>query len=166
MMRKLILTAVAAASALAVAAPAAAQWGPVAPVPYGNAYGYNNYGYNNWGHIRSLQARIDQLQRRIARLDNRDRISEREARRLREATRELEYRLRVASRNGLHPVEAQRIEYRLVRLEQRLVRDAWDGRRWGQSQWGNGYYDRDRDGLDDRFERDRGRNYDEDRDPD
>ena len=159
-MRKILFSAVAAASALAVAAPASAQWGP-APVPYGNAY-----GYNNWGHIRSLQARIDNLQRRIARLDNRDRISEREARRLRQDARQLEYRLRVASRNGLHPTEARRIEYRLVRLEQRLVRDAWDGRRWGQGQWGNGYYDRDRDGLDDRFERDRGRNYDEDRDPD
>ena len=162
-MRKILFSVVAAASALAVAAPASAQWGPVAPVPYGNAYGYNN---NNWGHVRSLQARIDNLQRRIARLDNRDRISEREARRLREDARQLEWRLRSAARNGLHPVEAQRIEYRLVRLEQRLVRDVYDGRRWGQSQWGNGYYDRDRDGLDDRFERDRGRNYDEDRDPD
>lgn len=162
-MRKILLTTVAAASALAVAAPASAQWGPAAPVPYGNAYGYNNM---NWGHIRSLQARIDNLQRRIARLDNRDRISEREARRLREASRELEYRLRVASRNGLHPTEARNIEYRLVRLEQRLIRDASDGRRWGQTQYGGGYYDRDRDGLDDRFERDRGRNYDEDRDPD
>ena len=163
-MRKILFTVAATASALAVAAPAAAQWGPAAPVPYGNAYGYN-YN-NNWGHVRSLQARIDNLQRRIARLDNRDRISEREARRLREATRELEYRLRVAGRNGLHPVEAQRIEYRLVRLEQRLMRDAWDGRRWGQTHYGNGYFDRDRDGLDDRFERDRGRNHDEDRDPD
>ena len=162
-MRKILLTVAAAASALAVAAPASAQWGPVAPVPYGNAYGYNNY---NWGHVRSLQARIDNLQRRIHRLDNRDRISEREARRLREDARQLEWRLRTASRNGLHPVEAQRLEYRLVRLEQRLMRDAWDGRRWGQSQWGNGYYDRDRDGLDDRFERDRGSNHDEDRDPD
>jgi hypothetical protein len=162
-MRKLILTAAAAASALAVAAPAAAQWGPVAPVPYGNAYGYNN---SNWGHVRSLQVRIDRLQNRIERLDRRDRISEREARRLRENARELEWRLRQAARNGLHPMEAQRIEYRLARLEQRLIRDTWDGRRWGQSQYGNGYYDRDRDGLDDRFERDHGRDYDEDRDPD
>lgn len=164
-MRKILLTAAAAASALAVAAPASAQWGPVAPVPYGQAYGYHN-NYNNWGHIRSLQVRIDRLQRRIARLDNRDRISEREARRLREASRELEYRLRIASRNGLHPTEARHIEFRLARLEQRLMRDAWDGRRWGQSQYGGGYYDRDRDGLDDRWERDRGRNHDEDRDPD
>ncbi|HEX6292543.1 MAG TPA: hypothetical protein VFZ66_25375, partial [Herpetosiphonaceae bacterium] len=105
MMRKILFSVVAAASALAVAAPASAQWGPAAPVPYGNAY-----GYNNWGHVRSLQARIDNLQRRIARLDNRDRISEREARRLRTDARELERRLRFAARNGLHPVEARRIE--------------------------------------------------------
>jgi hypothetical protein len=156
-MRKLILTATAVASALAVAAPAAAQWGPVAPVPYGNAYGYNN---SNWGHVRSLQVRIDNLQRRIERLDRRDRITEREARRLREDARELERRLRIASRNGLHPVEAQRIEYRLARLEQRLIRDTWDGRRWGQTQYGNGYYDRDRDGYDDRWEDDGGRRRD------
>lgn len=161
MMRKMILTAAAAASALAVAAPAAAQWAPAPPVPYGNAY-----GYNNWGHMRSLQVRIDNLQRRIAQLDNRDRITEREARRLRQDARALERRLRSVGRNGLNPVEARNIEYRLHRLEARLVRDAWDGRRWGQRQWGNGYYDRDRDGLDDRFERDRGTNYDEDRDPD
>ena len=164
-MRKVLIALTAAASALAVAAPAAAQWGPAAPVPYGNAYGYNN-NYNNWGHIRSLQVRIDNLQRRIARLDNRDRITEREARRLREQARELEWRLRNASRNGLNMYEARNLEIRLVRLEQRVVRDVFDGRRWGQGQWGNGYYDRDRDGLDDRFERDRGRNHDEDRDPD
>ena len=153
-MRKILLTAVAAASALAVAAPASAQWG-AAPVPYGNAY-----GYNNWGYTRSLQARIDNLQRRIARLDNRDRITEREARRLREDARELERRLRRAGRNGLNPVEARNIEYRLARIEQRLIRDAWDGRRWGQTQYGGGYYDRDRDGYDDRYEDDRGRRRD------
>ena len=160
-MRKLILTSVAAASALAAAAPAAAQWAPAPPVPYGNAY-----GYNNWGHTRALQVRIDRLQRRIAQLDNRDRITEREARRLRQDARELERRLRIAARNGLNPIEARNIEYRMARIEQRLIRDAWDGRRWGQTQYSNGYYDRDRDGLDDRFERDRGRDHDEDRDPD
>ena len=155
-MRKLILTSVAAASALAVAAPAAAQWAQPAPVPYGNAYGYNQ-GYNNWGYTRSLQARIDNLQRRIAQLDNRDRITEREARRLREDTRQLEWRLRNAGRNGLNFQEARNIENRLYRIEQRLVRDAWDGRRWGQGQWGNGYYDRDRNGYDDRWENRRDR---------
>ena len=45
--------------------------------PQGQAYGHQ---YNNWGNVRSLQARIDNVQRRIARNDNRDRITEREAR--------------------------------------------------------------------------------------
>ena len=152
-MRKFLFTVAAAASALAVAAPAAAQWGPApAPVPYGNAYG-NPYGQNNnWGYTRSLQVRIDNLQRRIAQLDNRDRINEREARRLREDSRNLERRLRMAGRNGLNYQEARNIEYRLHQIEARLVRDAWDGRRWGQGQWGNGYYDRNRNGYDDRYE--------------
>jgi hypothetical protein len=155
MMRKFLFSVAAAASALAVATPASAQWGPAPPVPYGNAY-----GYNNWGHVRALQARIDNLQRRIAQLDNRDRINEREARRLREDARELERRLRAAGRNGLNPVEARNIEYRLARIEQRLIRDARDGRRWGQTQYGAGYFDRDRDGYDDRYEDDRGRRRD------
>ena len=46
-MRTFLISAAAAVTALAVAAPAAAQW----QQPYGNAYGYNNYG-----HVRSLQA--------------------------------------------------------------------------------------------------------------
>ena len=161
-MRKFLIPLAVAGSAFAIAAPAAAQWGPPpAPpaygAPYGNAYGYNQ---GNWGYIRSLQARIDNLQRRIARLDNRDRISERAARNLRESARELEWRLRRAGRNGLNPMEARRIEYRLARIEQRLVRDLWDGNRWSQGQWGNGYFDRDRDGYDDRYEDDRGRRRD------
>ena len=62
-MHKMLLTAVATVSALAVAAPAAAQWGPApAPVPYGNAYG-NPYGQTNWGYTRSLQVRIDNSDR-------------------------------------------------------------------------------------------------------
>lgn len=153
-MRTIFITMAAAVSALAVAAPAAAQW---APAPYGHAYGYQQ----NWGQVRSLHARIDNLQRRIERLDSRDRISEREARRLRDATRELEYRLRYAARDGLHPAEAQSLEYRLARLEQRLFRDARDGRRGDQWSHG-GYYDRDRDGRDDRWERDRRRDRDDD----
>lgn len=76
--------------------------------------------------------------------------------------------MRRASFNGLSFRERQAIEYRIARLEQRVRRDVYDGNRYGSR---NGYYgnvgwDRDRDGLDDRYERDRGTNYDEDRDPD
>ena len=128
-MRKFLIAAATAVSALAVAAPASAQY---YPQPRGNAYGYNNYG-----HVRSLQARVNQLQRRIERLDGRDRISEREARNLRDDARDLERRLFRSSRNGLSPREVANIEQRIQRIEFRLMRDARDGRnnRWGDNRW-------------------------------
>ena len=97
-MRTFLITLAAAASALAVATPASAQY---FPVPQGNAYGYNNYG-----QARRLDARIDAIQRQITVLDRRNILSDREARRLRNDSRELERRLRIAARNGLHPGSA------------------------------------------------------------
>lgn len=161
-MRKSIVAAALAASALTAAAPAAAQWYP--PQPPGYGYGY----HGNYGQVRRLQVRIDQLQHRIARLDSRDRVSEREARRLREESRDIERRLRRAARYGLDGREAYSIDRRIQRLEYRIYRDARDGNRYGRygyNQYGQAW-DRDRDGLNDRYERDRGTNYDEDRDPD
>ena len=122
-MRTALLTIAAAVSALAFASPASAQY---FPAPYGYAYGY----HGNYGQVRMLQARIDHLQRQINRLDRRDVLSEREARRLRRESIELEHRLRVASRFGLHPGERYDLERRLARLERRLWIDANDGRRW------------------------------------
>ncbi len=168
-MRKFLIAAVMATSTVALAAPAAAQWAP-APQGYGynNGYGHNN---NNYGQARSLQVRINNVQRQVARLDSRDRISEREASRLRYEAANLERRFRAAAYNGLNYREAQDLNYRLARLEQRLRRDVRDGNGWNNRGYNNGYnnggaYDRDRDGLDDRYERDRGTNYDEDRTPD
>ena len=159
-MRKFVIAAALAATALTAAAPAAAQWYP--PQPQGNAYGYNN----NWGQVRRLQARVDQLQRHIARLDSRDILSEREAARLSNDSREIEQRLRYAARNGLNGNEAYSIERRIQRLEVRIQREARDGNRYGNYGYNAGWSDRDRDGLDDRYERDRGTNYDEDHDRD
>ena len=165
-MRKFLISAALMASTVAVAAPAAAQWAPAPQYGYGQPQGYA-YGYNNYGQVRRLQVRIDQIQRQISRLDRRDTLSERETRRLRVESRNIEQRLRYASRNGLSGREAYSIERQIQQLEYRVQREArdWNSRygRYGQ----NGYaYDRDRDGLDDRYERDRGTNYDEDRDPD
>jgi hypothetical protein len=159
MMRKFLVLTAAAVSALAVAAPAAAQYYPAPPPP---GYGYNQgYGYNNnYGHVRSLQVRIDRLQRRIARFDARDRISEREARRLRDESRDIERRLRRAARYGLNPQEYASINYRIQRLEHRIFRDARDGNRWGNNWGGDNWRDRDRDGRNDRWEDDRGRDHD------
>ena len=153
-MRILTLSLVAAASALAVATPAAAQWYP----PQGNAYGYNNA----YGQVRSLQVRINNVQRQISMADRRNVITNREAKRLNNEARQLERRLRQVARNGLHPQEARNIELRLARIEQRLFRDARDGRRYGNrygNQYGNQYggnvpnwYDANRNGIDDRME--------------
>lgn len=161
-MRKFVIAAALAASALTAAAPAAAQWYP--PQPPGYGYGY----HGNYGQVRRLQVRVDQLQRQIAWLDRRDILSEREARRLRDESRDLERRLRYSARNGLSGREAYSIERRIQRLEYRIHREANDGNRYGRygyNQYGQAW-DRDRDGLNDRYERDRGTNYDEDRDPD
>ena len=165
-MIKFVLSAAIAASAMLSAAPAAAEYYPQ-PQGYGYGYGYGHYG--NWGQVRRLQARVDQLQRQIRWLDSRNILSEREARYLRGESRDLERRLYRSARNGLSGREAYSVQNRIYRLEIRIQREARDGNRYGR--WGNndnrgGWYDRDRDGLNDRFERDRGTNYDEDRDYD
>lgn len=137
-MRKFLISAALAAGAMTIAAPAAAQWAPPPPAygaPYGNAYGY---GQNTHGQFRSMQVRIDRLQREIRRLDQRNIISNREAARLMDDSRDLERRLFRSARNGLSFSEIRAVEVRLARLEQRLWRDARDGRRWGDRRWGDG----------------------------
>ena len=157
-MRKVLISLAAAGAALAIATPAAAQY---YPGPYGAPYG-NAYGYNNYGQVRSLQVRIDRIERQINQLDRRDRIRDRTADRLRDEANSLERRLRHAARDGLSPWEANNIQVRIARLEQR-VQYSLAGRygRYGYNNgYNNGYYDRDRDGRDDRYEDDHG--YDRD----
>lgn len=163
-MRKLFISTILAASTLAMAAPAAAQWVPAYGNQYGNQYG-NGYGYNNSrGQVRVLQVRVNQLERQIRQLDRRNILSDREANRLRYQANMIERQLRVASSNGLNRNEYRSIELRLARLEQNIRYQANDGNRYGQNQYGygNGYvgYDRDRDGRDDRYEDDRGYDHD------
>lgn len=163
-MRKLLISTILAASTLAIAAPAAAQW----TLSYGNQYGsqygapYGNaYGYNNNGSVRVLQVRINQIERQIAQLDRRNILSNREAARLRNQARVIERQLRAAAYNGLNRYEHQSIQVRIARLEQNIRRQASDGNRW--SNRNSGYanpYDRDRDNRDDRYEDDRGYDHD------
>jgi hypothetical protein len=124
-MRKIVISLAAAGAALVVASPAAAQYYPQpqpAPYAYGNqGYGYNNgYGQGNWGMVRSLQVRVDAIQRQINRLDRRDRIGERSADRLRDEARNIERRLHNRARGGLDRREAGDLYYRVQRLEQRV----------------------------------------------
>jgi len=149
-MRRILISLAAAGAALAVASPAAAQYYPQ-PQPYGNGYGYgyngyNGYGYNNYGQVRALQARIDAIQYQIRRLDRRDAIRDGAADRLREESRNIERRLHSAERYGLNGYEANDIQMRIARLEQRVQYALQT--RYGR--YGNGYggYDRygDHDG--------------------
>jgi len=157
-MRKVLFSIAAAVSALAVATPASAQWAQPYPAP---AYGYP--GYSQFGQVRVLQARINGIQRQIRFLDQRNILSNREARRLREQSRAVEHRLLHASRNGLSPWEARDIESRIARLEYRVQREAMDrGGRWGRyAGYGDPNFDRTHDRWHDRNDDD-----DHDRDHD
>jgi hypothetical protein len=144
-MRKLMMSLAAAGTALAFATPAAAQY-----YPQQQPYGYGNgYGYNNYGQVRALQARIDAVQNQIRWLDRRNFVRDGSADRLREEARNIERRLRQASRFGLNPYEANDIQRRIAMLEQRVQYASAGryGRGYGyNNDRGNGYYgDRDRD---------------------
>ena len=148
-MRKVLISLAAAGAALVVVSPAAAQYYPQ-PQPYAygngyNGYGHNNYAYNNYGGVRALQARVDALQWQIRSLDRRDRIRDRSADRLRDEAKSIEHRLHRAERYGLNPYEANDIQARLARLEQRVQ---YAANRYGRyDRYGNGHYGdrRDRD---------------------
>ena len=130
-MRKFLFLAATAASALAVATPAAAQWYPPQYNNYPPQYGYGGYGgYNNYGN---LQYRIDRLQNHIAQFDRANVISNREARSLRAATFDLERQLRYGG-GGAYGVER-----RLAQLEQRVDYIASRTRygRYGYSNYNN-----------------------------
>ena len=176
-MRKIVLSIAAAGAALIAASPAAAQYYPQPqPAPYGynngygsNGYGSNGYGYNNgfqgnWGQVRALQARLNNVERQINRLDRRDRVGDRSADRLRDEANRIEDRLRRSARNGLNPYEMRDIEMRIARLEQRVQYSLASG--YGRYGYNNGYGgqygDRDRVGRDDRWEGQRGDNRDDD----
>jgi|tagenome__1003787_1003787.scaffolds.fasta_scaffold20974531_2 hypothetical protein len=166
-MRKLMISLAAAGTALAFATPAAAQYYPQAQPGYGQqygGYGYNGYGQNNWGQVRALQARIDGVERQIRRFDRRDYIRDNRADRLRAEANGIERRLHYAARNGLNPYEANDIQNRIARLEQRVqysLANRYGG--YGYNSYGNhsGYSDRDRDGRDDRYENDHGSDHDD-----
>ena len=117
-MRKFLIPLAAAASTLAIASPASAQWYPQ-PVTYGTPYAY---GHASFGQARALQARVDHLQREIRRVAQYRMISPRDYRNLQQQARSIELRLRRDARDGygLTPREVFANERRIVRLEQRL----------------------------------------------
>jgi len=121
-MRKFLISTVAAASALAVATPAAAQY------YHAPAHGY---GYNQ-GTVRALQTRVNRIQQDLRRLAQYRMISPNEDRNRQQDARELERRLYRDARDGrgFNGREFQQTQHRIARLEYRIQRDLRDGRRW------------------------------------
>ena len=153
-MRKFLISLAAAGAAVVVATPAAAQYYP------GQGYGYG-YGYNNRGQmqneLRQIRYQADNLARqgRLTRSEARDLYGD-----IRSAERSL-YRVD-------NPWEARQLNEKIVRIRYEMRRYSdWDGRRYGNygnygyDGYNNGYYDRDRDGRDDRYENDRGWDHDD-----
>ena len=115
-MKKFLIAAAVATSALTAAVPAAAQYYPA-----------QGYGYNGGGVVRSYIVRADQLRQRIDQLDSRDRISNREADRLRRAASDLQRRTRDYARNGLNNRERYELDQRFNQLQQAIRFERRDG---------------------------------------
>lgn len=122
-MRKFLIPIVAAASALTIAAPAAAQWAP--PVYRYAPYNYVR-GYNGFTFARSMATRVQRIRGDIRALESRRIVSFREGRALDNEARSIERRIFRASRNGIQPGEARNVENRIRRLEYRISREATD----------------------------------------
>jgi hypothetical protein len=126
-MRKFLIPIAAAASALTMAAPAAAQWAP--PVYRYAPYNFN-YGFSGVNFARSMQARVQRIRVDIRAMEVRRILSFSEARALDREARHVERRIFRASRYGINPIEARNLEIQIRRLEVRVAREArdWDGR--------------------------------------
>lgn len=145
-MRKVLISLAAAGAALAIATPAAAQYYPR------QSYGYANqqygYGYNNRGQ---LQNELQQIRYQADNLARQGRLTRSEARDLYRDINSAQRALYGNSNPYLLNQKIARIRYELHRYSD------YDGRgRYGYNNYNSGYYDRDRDGRDDRYEDDRG----------
>lgn len=122
-MRKFLIPIVAAASAVAVAAPASAQWAP--PVYRYQPYSYG-YGFSHHAFARSMLARVQRIRSDIRVMQVRRILSWREAASLDRQAANLQARIYRASRNGIQPGEARRLEHQIRNLEYRVQREATD----------------------------------------
>ncbi|HSQ99115.1 MAG TPA: hypothetical protein VLM36_04280 [Sphingomicrobium sp.] len=126
-MRKFLILLVAAGSALALAAPASAQWAPPVyryqPYDYGNGFSYHVFA-------QSMETRVQRIRSDIRQMQARRILSWSEARSLDNQARNIQYRIFRASRNGIQPGEARRLENQIRNLEWRVQREAndWNNR--------------------------------------
>jgi len=109
---KLLAPALLASLAVGAAVPASA-----APTPY---------------RSDAIRNQIAELQRRVERNDRRDRISEREARGLRQDVYRLRDQFRAYNRNGLSRSEYRILTQRIdnIRMRLHIERRDWDNHRW------------------------------------
>jgi hypothetical protein len=156
---KKILFGMAAVSALAIGAPAAAQY---SSGNYQNQNGYNQD--RGWGNGAGAEVRIDQLHARIQAGMRSGAINRQEAARLDAQLRQLIQTERLYSRNGIDVRERQDLQLRIRNLRQQIAfaEGRGNGRYGNQGRYGDydrdGRYDgdaqyrvdRDRDGYDDR----------------
>ena len=125
---KKVLLSLAAVTAIAAAAPAAAQ-------PYGNAWGY--HAHNQQAISRQIDPRPALLTQRVDRVIERGRVSRWEARSLVNQVREFRQVERDYRRGGLTIYEAQRLDARLDRLEHDIRQMRGEGNRYslGYGRW-------------------------------
>jgi hypothetical protein len=122
-MRKFLISIAAAASTLAIAAPASAQWAP--PVYRYQPYNYG-YGYNGFNFARSMEGRVQRIRGDIHNLQMRRILGWREARELDNEARSIQRKIFRSSHNGIQPGEARKVESRIRSLEYRISREASD----------------------------------------
>jgi Spy/CpxP family protein refolding chaperone len=128
-MRKTLITLAAAASALVVASPAAAQYygGPVYAAP---AYGAPAYGYRQ-GNANPWARELQQIRYQANNLARQGRLTRSESRDLFRDIQRAERVINRKSRYGLSRSEARSLNERIgkIRYELRLYSDR-DGRRY------------------------------------
>ena len=124
-MRKFLIPIVAAASALAAAAPATAQaqWMPprynYQPYNYGRGFEYHRFASD-------MNARVGRIRRDIRDMEERRILSPWEGRSLEYQAADIQRAIYRDSRNGIQPGEARRLENRIRQLEYRVSREATD----------------------------------------
>ena len=148
-MHKFLITVAAAASALAIAAPAAAQYYPAPQRQHGNAYGYHNNG------AQQIVYRIDQFRRDVWQFNREGRLSRNETNRIDQQLMRIRNDAFNAGRNGISSRENRSFDQRLDRLRAQMRAEMRDGNN-RRGTWN----DRDRDGRNDRYEDDRGYRHD------
>ena len=131
-MRKFLIPIVAAASSLAMAAPASAQvvqWAP--PVYQYNPYNFGN-GFSGGNFARSMENRVQRIRMDIRVMRDRRVLSRGEARSLDNQAENLQRRIFRATRGGIRAGEARSLENQIFNLQRRVAREANDwNRRYG-----------------------------------